>query len=218
VTRRPLALLAALLAVGALVAGCSSSSSSSSAPAAKASGLNDNTGSSSGFEGLGIDPPQPRPSFTLTTTTGASFDFGTVTAGHPTLLYFGYTNCPDICPATMADIGLALKAVPAAMQKMTYVVFVSTDVAHDTGPIIAQWLHNFSPGNGATWVGLHGTQAQVDAAEAAAHVFLATDGGQTHSAEVLLFGTDDYARDSFAYTADGEQAEIQHDLPLVARA
>ena len=73
-------------------------------------------------------------------------------------------------------------------------MFVSTDVKHDTGPVITQWLKNFTPGSHAHFVGLRGTQAQVDAAQAAAHILIAEDGGQTHSTQVLLYGPDDYAR------------------------
>ena len=141
--------------------------------------------------------------------------FGTTTHGHPTLLYYGYTRCPDVCPESMADVGLALRSLPVALQKQTYVVFVSTDVQHDTGPIIAEWLHNFSQGTQATWVGLHGTQAEIDAAQVAAHVTVAEDDGQTHSAEVLLFGTDDYAHVVFPQSTN-EQQQIANDLPLVA--
>lgn len=205
--------VAAAIAVGALLlAGCSSSKPSTSSSGSE---LNDRTGSSSGYDGLGLNPAQPRPSFTLTDTTGKPFAFAQRTAGHPTLLYFGYTQCPDVCPETMADIGLALKSVPAAVQKKTYVVFVSTDVKHDTGPVIAKWLTNFAPNTTATFVGLRGTQAQIDAAQTAAHVTVAEDGGQTHSALVLLFGADDYARVGYTQSTN-EQQQIAHDVPLVA--
>jgi protein SCO1/2 len=208
------ALGVAAVAVVAL-AGCASSKS----PAAKTSELNDQTttSGSGGFQGLGITPAEPRPSFTLTDTSGKPFAFAQRTAGHPTLVYFGYTNCPDICPATMADVALALKTLPVTLQKQTYVVFVSTDVKHDTGPVIAQWLTNFSPNApAATFVGLRGTQAQIDAAQTAARIVVAEDGGQTHSALVKLYGADDYARVSYAQTQT-EQQQIAHDLPLVAK-
>jgi protein SCO1/2 len=178
--------------------------------------LNDQSGGGT-YQGVGLDPAQPRPSFTLTDTTGKPFSFGERTAGHPTLLYFGYTTCPDVCPATMADISLALKSLPAALQRATDVVFVSTDVKHDTGPIITQWLSNFAPNTTATFTGLRGTQAQIDAAQTAAHVIVAQDGGQTHSAEVLLYGSDDYARVSYPQSAN-EQLQIAHDLPLVSHS
>ncbi len=116
----------------------------------------------------------------------------------------------------MADISVALKKMPASLQRQTYVVFVSTDVKRDTGPVLTQWLHNFDTGTHAHFIGLHGSQAQVNAAQAAAHIFLAEDGGQTHSTTVLLYGTDDYARTSFVYNDNGEQEQIEHDLPIVA--
>jgi protein SCO1/2 len=138
-----------------------------------------------------------------------------VTAKHPTFLYFGYTNCPDVCPETMADIRIALTKVPAAVAAKTYVVFVSTDVKHDTAPVIKRWLANFSDGSTATWIGLRGTQAQIDAAQAAAHITLATDAGQTHSAQALLYGPDDYAHVTFLQSSSEQQA-MAHDLPIVA--
>lgn len=203
--------LAALLML-ALV-GCASSSGTPPTPSS--SGLGDQAGSGP-YQGMGLDPARPRPSFTLTDTSGKSFAFGQRTAGHPTLLYFGYTQCPDICPATMADIALALKKLPTPLQQKTYVVFVSTDVKHDTAHVLRRWLGNFSPGARATFVGLRGTQAQVNAAQAAAHIFLAEDSGRTHSAQVLLYGSDDYARVSFVFDDHREQQQIEHDLPLVA--
>ncbi len=204
-------LVLVLLTVVAL-AGCASSSGS----APTTSGLNDQSGSGP-YQGIGMDPARPRPSFTLSDQSGSTFDFATRTRGHPTLLFFGYTRCPDICPATMADISLALKKLPAALQKRTYVVFVSTDVRHDTARVLRKWLASFAAGGRASFVGLRGSRAQIDAAQAAAHIFLAEDGGQTHSAQVLLYGADDYARVSFVYNNTAEQREIEHDLPLVAR-
>lgn len=222
-TRRILTTAAAVAAVAAvaLLSACGSSSAKSSPPAgsASASQLNDQsgTGATTGFQGLGLTPPEPRPTFTLTDTSGKPYSFGIQTAGHPTLLYFGYTNCPDVCPETMADVGLALRALPAAVQKTTDVVFVSTDIKRDTEAVIKQWLTNFSEGTTATWVGLRGTQAQVDAAQTAAHVTLAEDDGQTHSAVVKLYGVDDYARVEYPQSTN-EQQLLQHDLPLAAKA
>ena len=199
-----------LVAAALLLAACSSS-----APKPKPSELlGQNPGGK--YLGAGLTPPQPRPSFTLTDDAGKSFSFGTTTSGHPTFLYFGYTNCPDICPETMADIRLALTHVPASVAAKTYVVFVTTDVRHDTARVIKQWLANFSAGSKATWVGLRGTQAQIDAAQAAAHITVASDDGQTHSAQALLYGPDDYAHVTFLQS-NNEQQAMAHDLPIVAR-
>jgi len=65
------------------------------------------------------------------------------------------------------------------------------------------------------FVGLTGTAAQIDAAQAAAKIPVATDNGQTHSAEQLLYGSDDYAR--VAYVSGSSPDDLRHDLPLVAR-
>jgi protein SCO1 len=211
---RSVVLAAALVGVAAL-AGCTSSPGGSGSP--RPSQLNDQSSGGAGFQGTGLTPPQPRPSFTLTDTAGQAFSFGTRTAGHPTLVFFGYTNCPDVCPTTLADIHQALTKLPAALQARTYVVFVSTDVKHDTGAVIKQWLGNFDGGVRATFVGLRGTQAQIDAAQAAAHITLAEDGGETHSAQVLLYGADDYARVTFLQSTNEAQL-IAHDLPLAAKA
>lgn len=200
-----------LLALATLLAGCSSGGSGDPSPS-----RSELIGAGSGkYQGFGLDPAQPRPSFRLTDTAGRPFSFGAATAGRPTLLYFGYTNCPDVCPTTMADVMVALKSIPADVSRRTYVVFVTTDVKHDSSPVIKRWLANFSKGSPARWVGLRGTQAQIDAAQAAAHVTLAEDGGATHSSQVLLYGTDDYARVAFAQS-NHEQEQITHDLPLVA--
>ena len=204
----------ALVALALAVAGCTSSAGSThSAPP---SALNDriHTGP---FQGFGLVTPLPRPAFTLTDTSGRPYSFAARTHGRATMLFFGYTNCPDICPATMADIGTALRSLAVTVQRKVIVVFVSTDVKRDTGPVIARWLANFAPHTHATFVGLRGTQAQIDAAQAASHIMIAEDDGQTHSTQVLLFGPDDYAHVSFVYNDNGEQKQMAHDLPLVVR-
>ncbi len=99
----------------------------------------------------------------------------------------------------MADIGVALRKLPASVSQHVTVVFVSTDVKHDTGPVIARWIKNFSPNTHAQFIGLRGTKSQVDAAQASAHIMIAADGGRTHSTQVLLFGPDNYAHDSFIF-------------------
>ena len=202
-----------LLAVGAGLTGCASGSSQP-APSTSSSELTDHTGGT--YQGLGLTPPQPRPQFTLTDTAGKPYQFGKQTAGKPTLLYFGYTHCPDVCPTTLADIAQALQAVPAKARQVTQVVFVTTDVKRDTPAVLKSYLAKFDPGLPNAFVGLTGSQAQVDAAQVAAHVQLAEDDGQTHAAQVLLYGSDDYAHVSFLQSTD-ETQQITHDLTLVAK-
>lgn len=204
----------ALVLATVLLAGCGSSGGADAPKASPtASELNDRAGGT--YQGLGLDPPQPRPQFTLTDTAGKAFRFGTATAGRPTLLFFGYTNCPDVCPTTLADLAMGLQQVPEAVRRQTRVVFVSTDVKRDTAAVLRAYLAKFDPGLPNRFIGLRGSQAEVDAAQVAAHVTLAEDEGQTHSSEVLLYGTDDYARVAFLQSTN-QAAQVAHDLPLVA--
>jgi protein SCO1 len=198
---------AALLAIAPLLAGCSRG-------AAEPPVVADPTPQGT-YRWLRLDPAQPRPTFTLTDTSGARFDFAARTRGTPTLLFFGFTRCPDICPTTLADVATALRGTPEPLRGSVRVVFVTTDPARDTGPVIAAWLRSFDEDLPARFVGLTGTVEQVEAAQAAAKVPVASDDGQTHSAELLLYGPDDYAR--VAYVGGSEPDDLRQDLPLVVR-
>ena len=167
------------------------------------------------YSGFGLDPALPRPQFTLTDTSGKQFNFGLRTKGVPTLLYFGYTSCPDVCPTTMADIATALRQQSKDLQRKTQVVFVTTDVKHDSGPVISAWLRHFDGDLPAKFIGLRGSQAQIDAAQATAHVTVAEDEGKLHAANVLLYGADNYAHVQFLAT-DQEADQIAHDLRVIA--
>lgn len=73
------------------------------------------------------------------------------------LVYFGYTNCPDVCPTTLALISSALKDVgPSASQLVP--IFVTVDPAHDTPPVLRQYLSAFD----LQFVGLTGTESQIE--------------------------------------------------------
>jgi protein SCO1/2 len=150
--------LIAIAVGGALVLTGCSASSASTAPVA--------VSSSHAWHGVEPEPVPDRPSFVLTDTGGQAFDFAAETAGQPTLVYFGYTNCPDECPTAMADIAAALRTVPASLREQVKVVLVTTDPARDTGPVLRSWLDQFS----SEFIGLRGTAAQVDAAQIAAGI------------------------------------------------
>ena len=111
----------------------------------------------------GEEPLQPtlHPSFVLTDTDGQAYDFAAQTSGRPTLLYFGYTSCPDECPTAMADLAAALRSTPQALREQTRVVFVTTDPDRDSPPLVRRFLDQFS----TEFIGLVGTQAEVDAAQ-----------------------------------------------------
>src|SRR5689334_12996628 len=109
------------------------------------------------YRGGIVTPPLPKPSFVLTDTSGAPFDFSNRTRASVTLLFFGYTYCPDQCPMHMANIGAALKRLPPAMADQVKLVFVTTDPARDTPERLRQWLDNFDK----RFIGLTGNDATL---------------------------------------------------------
>ncbi len=63
-----------------------------------------------------LDKPFEKPDLVLTDTHGKSYDLRKETKGKPTLIYFGYTNCPDVCPLTMSNIAVAKKKLPKELR------------------------------------------------------------------------------------------------------
>jgi protein SCO1 len=170
--------------------------------------------SGSPFRGALFVRPHPRPSFVLTDQRGRRYDFAARTGGRPTLLFFGYTHCPDVCPTTMADVAAALRTLPAGLRDSVQVVFVTTDPKRDTPAALGSWLASFDPDLPTKFTGLTGPRAEIDTAQRGAGVELAQDGGLTHSAQLLLYGSDDLCR--VFYLAGSSPEDIAHDLPLVA--
>jgi protein SCO1/2 len=168
------------------------------------------------FAGRELTEPKARPAFTLTDQGGAVFDFSAKTAGQPTLLFFGYANCPDVCPTTMADVALALRSAPADVAARTQVVFVTTDPARDTAEFLGTYLARFDEGLPNRFVGLTGTRAEVEAAQEAAGVPLAEGEGTMHATSLYLFGNDDLAR--VVFSAGDTAQEITQDLNVIATA
>jgi protein SCO1/2 len=175
---------------------------------------------SQALHGAALPHPLARPDFTLTDTEGRPYDFRTETQGQLTLLYFGYTHCPDVCPVQMANIAAAMKRMSRGDQQRIKVVFVTTDPPRDSLARLRSWLDNFNP----AFVGLSGTEAQIAAAERAVGVALAqreaSAPGDTsytvgHAAQVYAFTADDSAHR--AYPFGTLQQDWVHDLPELLR-
>ena len=151
-----------------------------------------------GYAGTLIDPPVPRPALILLDTRGQPYDLRADSAG-VTALFFGYTQCPDVCPTTMADLALAKRELPASDQERVTVVFITEDPASDTPDVLREWLDRFD----RDFVGLIGgdprteqvldelhlprTEGHVDPPGGPAH----DHSGLEHSGVVYLFGPGD---------------------------
>lgn len=172
----------ALAAVAAL-AGCGASDGGAKEPVAVVSGGTSQPGTL-------LDVPFAKPRLTLTDTHGKPYDLVKETAGRPVLLFFGYTNCPDVCPTTMSDLAIAKSRLPAPDQQKLRVVFVSTDPARDTPQRLGAWL----AAQDKDFVGLTGDFTTIQQAARSVGVGIdkpvtEKDGSVTvtHGAEVLAF-------------------------------
>jgi protein SCO1/2 len=171
------------------------------------------------FRGGLVTPPLPKPGFVLTDTSDSVFDFRQKTEGYVTLLFFGYTNCPDQCPMHMANLGAALKKAPAGIADQVKLVFVTTDPARDSTSAMRRWLDLFDRRS----VGLTGTEQAIEAVERAAGVPVATrvrgaggNYGVTHANFVLAYSKDNFAH--VIYPGGVSKEDWVHDLPLLINA
>jgi protein SCO1 len=78
--------------------------------------------------------------------------------GDVTLLYFGYTHCPDICPATLGKLAQALHALGADAARVR-VLFITVDPPRDTVAVLSQYVTAFGP----QFVGLRGDERELEA-------------------------------------------------------
>jgi protein SCO1/2 len=207
-------LAAGLLAAGTLVAGCGAGSSASPISIVSSSPTGPYRGSEPGTA-------QSLPDITLTSSrTGQPVSMRAATAGKVTLLFFGYTHCPDVCPTTMATLAQALQKVPAAVADQVQVVFVTSDPARDTPARLQQWLGSFDP----RFLGLTGDLATIDRYGNALGVPLepppppAADGtiAVTHGSQVT--GFDKAGAAKVFWLSDTSVDAVAHDLPVLTSA
>jgi protein SCO1/2 len=158
--------------------------------------------------------PQPRDlgEFSLLDQNNAQFT-ATRLRGAPTLVYFGYTHCPDVCPVTLLQLAQVVKTgvVPGLR-----VVFITVDPARDTPVQLAQYVRAFDP----DFIGLTGTPAMV---QTMAHrfgvAFLRVDlpGGDyslDHSSTIFLMDT--RGRNVAVFTAPYDVKSLTADLRRAA--
>lgn len=230
--RHILVKMGALAAAASLcLAGCGNAGPSASSANGGAPVRIKNLGPKSPYRGTELSAPLAKPDLVLTSTSGKPFDLRSDTAGKLTLLYFGYTHCPDVCPTTMADLARALTMITPQDRAKVTVVFVTSDPDRDTPSELHSWLSAFDP----SFIGLTGPFDKIQAAaksvgvaiepakvDANGHVTV------THGAQVIAFSPDGLARVVFLGNG-GSNPNVQgagptngyigddyaHDIPLL---
>jgi protein SCO1 len=135
--------------------------------------------------------------------------------GQVVAVFFGFTQCPDVCPTTLAELAEVKKRLGPDGAKVAG-VFVTVDPDRDTPPLLKAYVTNFDPG----FVALRGTPEQTAATAKHFKVFYAkvpgkTEGSYTidHTAGTYLFDTQGRVR---VFTRHGTGPEaLQHDLKLL---
>jgi protein SCO1 len=134
------------------------------------------------FTGTIIDNPTPIDGVELVRTGGKAVTFPDAWQGKTLLVFFGYANCPDVCPLTMAELAKIYRDLgePEGLQ----VVMVTVDPSRDTPQRIEQYVEGFHP----DFMGLSGEPVAV---AKAASAFYATsleqaDGTVAHNSHVTL--------------------------------
>jgi len=145
-------------------------------------------------------PPGPALDFVaLKSADGARFDAQRL-RGHWTLLFFGYTSCPDVCPMTLQVLGNFAHAADSGVASgKTQIVFVSVDPEHDTATRLAQYVRNFD----ARIVGVTGRPADLAAfAQKAGAGYDAADGRIDHSTSVFVIDPQGHVRGTLLHPSD----------------
>ena len=206
------AVVVAVLA--ALVAGCGAAADNADNPGGAV--IRSPQADPNGLRGAVLDRPYAMPRTSLTDTQGDEFNLVTSTTKPVTLVFFGYTNCPDVCNTVLADIASALTKLDESTRSQVQVLFITTDPARDDGPAIRKYLDRFDP----AFTGLTGALPAIKAVATAVGVpvegmqKLPTGGYEVgHGAQVIGFGKDDKA--GVLWLSNVAIGDLAHDLGLL---
>jgi protein SCO1/2 len=160
------------------------------------------------LRGSVITPPWTAPEFSLHDQNGQPFTLSSQ-KGKVVLLYFGYVNCPDECPLTMAHVKLARESLGNRAQDVQ-VIMVSTDPARDTPQALKTFMEHFDP----SFLGLTGSIPDLQKTWQDYGVTV-EDSGETHSTFLYVIDPSGNIRETFL--PDTEPQEIAADLRLLLR-
>jgi len=161
-----------------------------------------------------------KPSFQAVDITGADYGAGlslTDTDGKPrtladfkgkvVIVFFGYTQCPDVCPTTMAELAAVKKQLGAAGDRVQ-AVFVSVDPARDTPEVLKSYLAAFDP----SFVALRGSEEQTAAFAKSFKVFYQQAPGKEPGRYTV-----DHSTGSYVFDADGRlRLFVRYNHPIEA--
>ncbi len=162
-----------------------------------------------------LERPVDAPAATAPDTSGTAVPLVAARPRTLSLLYFGYTHCPDICPINMGALAAALRDLPASVRQRVHVVFVTVDPQRDTPSVVRKWLDAFD----RSFVGLVPARPESDAVLRAMGLEAVTtqpvSGGYvvSHPGGIYVFTGDGKAHAMF--TAGSPARAVAADLRLL---
>jgi protein SCO1 len=166
------------------------------------------------FNGSLYDPPLPAEDFALTDQRGQIFRLSE-NEGNIVLMFFGYSNCPDVCPVTLSDFK-KIKAELGPKEERVRFVFITTDPERDTPERLREYLGFFDP----AIIGLTGSRSELEKVWDAYGVYQAkVETGSSsgymvdHTSLVYLIDSDNNFRMTFSFGTEaramaGDIAEL----------
>ena len=166
-----------------------------------------------------LPEPQPVTAFELLDQDGKTFT-GASFRGRWSLVFFGFTHCPDVCPLTLGKLQVARQQMAEQLddEALPDIVFISVDPARDTVDAVGAYAGAF----GAGAIGVTGDLAEIDKLTRSLGIFHArTDDGQgsysvEHSAAIIVI--DDEARFHAVFSAPHDAEVIARDMSLIMAA
>ena len=168
------------------------------------------------YSGTILTDPYTAPDAALTDTDGQPFSLAADTDGRLTLVFFGYTHCPDICQAVMSSLASALTRLDESLHDQVEVVFVTTDPTRDDEQVLREYLDRFDP----TFIGLTGDLPTI--VDAGLDLGVAVEKGEklpsggyevTHGTQVV--GIDGSDQAPIVWTHGTSAAEFADDITLL---
>ncbi|TFH35465.1 MAG: SCO family protein [Anaerolineales bacterium] len=152
------------------------------------------------WHGTPYNPPQPAPDIRISNTTGPRFTLSEQ-RGMLTLLYFGYSYCPDVCPATVAIMSQVFESLRATPDEMQFVM-ISLDPERESPEAVEAYMRRFHP----DFIGLWADRALLDEIEAAYGIVAIREPSDnpetyliTHTARVFLIDQQGNLRAHYAF-------------------
>ena len=165
------------------------------------------------YQGSMIEPAAVAYDFSLQTGSGETFSLAEQ-RGKIVLIFFGYANCPDFCPTTLAEFKRVHAELGPLAEQVEF-VFITIDPERDTPELIENYAHAFH----ADFVGLSGSEAELESIWEAFYAYRARSDVETaagylmeHSTRVIVVDTFGNFRMTFPYGMDfgAMAADVAH--------